>query len=268
MKSHPVHRIAGDEQPEAVAAYYEAADAGRLDDAVAQLAPNVLVATQRPGGQEVDPRWIMRGCEAVREWLQERAESPLRHDPVLCVTHGRCCMVEGLMRRRDSGEATITYVAGFRVGTEGIERYLAYATETVAPPPRTDGRKTGDARKAIDAYFDALDKGRFQEAADQFSEDVMYSHPPYRHTGITSNRRVVFSSREVLLAAFRERGKTEFRHSILEFIQRGPNAIFELVVQDLPGGGTGGSICSVGLDDEGRIKRYVANYTEPAVPQS
>jgi ketosteroid isomerase-like protein len=264
----PASRSVGDEVPKAVAAYYEAADGGRVDDAVAVLAPDVLVATQRPGGHEVDPRRILRGREAVREWLREQGRSQLRHDPVLCVTDGHCCMVEGLMRKRDTEEATMTYFAGFRIGTEGLERYLTYATEAVAAAPRTDDRRTGDARKAIDAYFAALARGHFEEAAAQFSEDVMYSHPPYRHTGITSNRRVVFNSRDELLTAFRERGQAKFRHRILEFIQRGPNVMFELVVEGLPDAGTGGSICSVGLDDEGRIDRYVANYTEPAVPQS
>jgi hypothetical protein len=171
------------------------------------------------------------------------------------------------VRRRGSGEATRTFVAGFRLGPEGrIERYLAYACDPVALPPRDDAAETGDARAAIERYFHALDAGRFEEAANQFSEDVMYSHPPYRHTGITSNRRVVFNGRAELLAAFRERGKADFHHRVLEFIQRGPNALFELVVEGLPDGRTGGSICSLSLDDGGRIRRYVAFYTEPGVP--
>lgn len=172
------------------------------------------------------------------------------------------------MRRRNGGEAAITYVAGFRVGAAGIERHVVFATESVAPAPSTGRPGTGDARGVVEAYFHALARGQFEEAADCFSTDVMYSHPPYRHTGIQSNRRVIFDGRDELLATFRERGKTQYRHRILDFIQRGANALFELVVVDLPGGGTGSAICSVGLDDEGRINRYVANYTEPAVPQS
>ncbi len=268
MKSQREHVVAGEALPWPVAAYYEAADAGSFEDAAAQLAPAVLMALHPAGGHEVDPRRILRGRDAAREWLRQRGHPPVRHDALLCVNDGRNCMLEGLLRRRDDDQPVTTYVVGFRLGPEGIERCLAYATEPVAMPPRTDDRVPGDARAATERYFHALDAGRFEEAADQFSEDTMYCHPPYRHTGITSNRRVVFNGRDELLAAFRERGTTSFRHRILEFIQRGPNGLFELVVEDLPGGGTGGSICSVGLDDAGRIDRYVAFYTEPAAPQS
>ncbi len=267
MRSRPVHRILGDELPQRVAAYYEAADDGRVEDAVDQLSPDVLVALPPPDGHEVDPRRVVRGRAEMRRLLEERGYPPVRHDLLLCVTDGSTCMVEGLMRRRGSGEATNTFVAGFRLGPEArIERYLAYACDPVALPPRDDAGETGDARAAIERYFHALDAGRFEEAANQFSDDVMYCHPPYRHTGMTSNQRVVFTGRAELLAAFRERGKADFHHLVLDFIQRGPNALFELVVEGLPNGRTGGSICSLGLDDEGRIRRYVAFYTEPGVP--
>jgi hypothetical protein len=83
---------------------------------------------------------------------------------------------------------------------------------------------------------------------------------------MTSNQRVVFDGRAQLLAAFRERGKADFHHRVLELIQRGRNALFELAVEGLPDGRTGGAICSLGLDGEGRIHRYVAFYTEPGVP--
>lgn len=268
MGAQPIHRILGDELPERIAAYYDAVDAERPDEAVRQMAPDALVALPPRGGQEVDPRNVLRGRPAVTKWLELRANSPFLHDPLLCVTDGSCCLLEGTMRRRDSGQAAITYVASFRVGAAGIERHVAFATESVAPPPRRGGLGTGDARSLVEAYFGALARGQFEEAAGYFSADVMYSHPPYRHTGIQSNRRVIFNSREELLAAFKERGKTTYRHRILDFIQRGSYALFELEVVDLPGGGTGGSICSVGLDGEGRINRYIANYTEPAVPQS
>ncbi len=269
MKSEPVHRILGDELPKRIAGYYEAADAGRVEDAVEQVSADVLVGLQPPDGHEVDPGSIVRGRPAMRQFLERRGYAPVRHDLLLCVSDGRACMVEGLMRKRDDGEPTKTFVAGFRLGSDSrIERYVAYACDPVEMPPRADGRETGDARRAIDGYFHALDEGHFEEAAKQFSQDVMYCHPPYRHTGITSNRRVVFDGRGELLAAFRERGKTEFHHRVLGFIQRGPNALFEVVVEGLPGGGTGGAVCSLSLDDEGLIERYVAFYCEPAVPQS
>ena len=132
-------------------------------------------------------------------------------------------------------------------------------------PPRADGAAPGDAAEVVDAYFHAMDDARFDAAAGCFSQDVLYCHPPYRHTNITSNLRPDFVGRRELLAGFSARGKASFKHRVLELIQRGPNALFELVVEDLPGGGTGSAVCSLSLDDEGRIGRYVAFYTEPGV---
>jgi hypothetical protein len=268
MTSHGEHAIAGDPLPGALAAYWEAADAGRVEDALAQMAPDVLVALPPPGGHEVDPRRLLRGRDAARQWLAGRDHNAVRHRTQLCVTDGSTCMVEGQLLRRSDGRPERTYVLAFRLGPLGIERYLAFTTDPVAMPPRTDDAVPGDARAGIEGYLHDLDAGRFEAAASWFSADAMYCHPPYRHTNITSDRREVFSGREELLAAFRQRGKQTFTHRMLKFIQRGPNGLFELVVENLPDGGTGSSVCSVGLDDSGRIRRYVANYTEPGVPQS
>ena len=259
----------GDPVPERVAAYFDAVDGGRTDDAVEQLASRVLVALPPAGGHEVDPRRIARGREEVRRLLGERQAEGRRHEIVLCVVEGASCLVEGLFLD-PAGKAERTFVAAFRLDAEGrIERYLAFACEpAVALPPRADLlRSVPSAGAAVEGYFQALDGGHFEEAAERFSAGVLYCHPPYRHTGITDNRRVDFNGREELLAAFRRRGRAVFSHRVLGLIQRGPNALFEVVVEDLPGGGTGSGVCSLSLDDEGRIYRYVAFYTEPGVPQ-
>lgn len=269
MKPRAASHVLGDELPRSVAAYFDAADAGRADDALEQLSPQVLVALPPERGHEVDPRRILRGREEARRFLDERDHAAVRHEVLVCVSAGRTCLVEGLLRRRDDGTPSRTFVSSFRLDGQGcIERYLVYACEPVGLAPRADERRTGDARRAIDDYLHALDDGRFEEATAQFSEDVVYNHPPYRHTGIASDRRVVFNGRAELLAAFRQRGKTVFTHRMLEFLQRGPNALFELVVEGLPGGGTGGAVCSLSLDDDGRIKRYLAFYSEVAAPRS
>ena len=259
----------GDPVPDRIAAYFEAVDRGHVERALEQLAPQVLVALPPKGGHEVDPRRVARGREEVGRLLREREPEAARHQVVLCVAEGPSCMVEGLYRNA-ADEATRTFTAAFRLGADlRIERYVAFACEpAVALPPRADSPpKAGSAWAAVERYFHALDEGLFEEAADQFSADVLYCHPPYRHTGITSNRRVDFNGREPLLAAFRERGKTVFHHRVLELIQRGPNALFEAVVEGLPDGGTGSAVCSLSLDDDGRIHRYVAFYTEPGVPR-
>jgi hypothetical protein len=258
----------GDPVPIRIAAYFAAVDGGRPDDAVEQFTPEALVALPPAGGHEVDPRRITRGRQEVRRLLGDRQAEGRRHELVLCVVEGAFCMVEGLFLD-PTGEAR-TFVAAFRLDAAGrIERYLAFACEpAVALPPRADvPPSVPSARAAVEGYFHALDAGHFEEAADRFGAGVLYCHPPYRHTGITDNRRVDFNGREELLAAFRRRGRAVFSHRVLELIQRGPNALFEVVVEDLPYGGTGSAVCSLSLDDEGRIYRYVAFYTEPGVPQ-
>jgi hypothetical protein len=261
--------LVGDRLPERVAAYFEAVDGGRLEDAIEQLAADVLVALPPAEGHEVDPRRIAHGREEVRALLQEREAEGRRHQVIVCMVEGRSCMVEGLLLDA-GGEAARTFVATFRLGDAGrIQRYLAFACEpAVALPPRADlPASVPSAQAAVESYFHALDEGRFEEAAEQFSAGVLYCHPPYRHTGTTDNRRVDFNGRQELLAAFGRRGKADFSHRVLELIQRGPNALFELVVEGLPGGGTGSAVSSLSLDDEGRMYRYVAFYTEPGVPQ-
>ena len=102
-------------------------------------------------------------------------------------------------------------------------------------------------------------------AASHFSDDVLYSHPPYRHTGITDPDRVEFRGRAALLAAFERRGKASFDHEVLTSIQRGPHCLFEGAVRNLPDGGTGSFISSLSLAADGTIRRYVSFYCEPGV---
>jgi hypothetical protein len=63
----------------------------------------------------------------------------------------------------------------------------------------------------------------------------MYNHPPYRNTGITSNKRIVFRDHQELREAFHDRGKGSFAPGMLDFMQRGRNAMFRLVVEGTPG---------------------------------
>ena len=116
-------------------------------------------------------------------------------------------------------------------------------------------------------YFEALDAGSFNEAAAQFSADVVYSHPPYRHTGIDSDDRLVFRGRDELRAAFTARGKQAFDHRIVAIGQRGPHCLLEGVVEGLPGDRNGSFVSSLTLDADGLIQRYVSFYCEPAVPR-
>ena len=262
--------VLGDAVPAAVTAYYRAADAGRFEEAAEQMGLDVLIALPPRGGHEIHPRQVARGRQTARDLLAARGALPQHHEIVLCVVEGPSCMVEGLIRANASSEPVRSFVGAFQLDANGlIARYLAFSCEPpVALPPRSDSPASArSAEAAVRGYFDSLDSGRFEESAAWFSEDVIYCHPPYKHTGITSNRRVDFIGRSELLAAFRERGKTQFVHRVLELIQRGPNALFEVVTEGLPGAAFGSAVCSLSLDDDGRIRRYLAFYTEPGVEQ-
>jgi len=141
----------------------------------------------------------------------------------------------------------------------GARDAIPTAVPTTIEPGRIDD--------ALDAYFGALDSGRFADAAACFSTDVLYSHPPYRHTDRNTDDRVEFRGREALTAAFVARGRQTFGHRILRCIQRGPHALLEGAVHDLPDGRSGSFISSLSLDDDGLIRRYVSFFCEPAVPE-
>jgi hypothetical protein len=185
----------------------------------------------------------------------------------LCVVEGASCLLEGVSRPADTDEPFATFLAEAELDGDGtIGRYLAYVCmPAVDPAPTGTDPSSADADKVLHQYFTALDEGDFDEAAAQFSADVVYSHPPYRHTGIDSNERVVFRGRDALLAAFRQRGRTSFDHTIFTSGQRGRHCLIEGRVEGLPAGGTGSFISSLSLDDDGLIRRYVSFYCEPGV---
>ncbi|HEX6349122.1 MAG TPA: nuclear transport factor 2 family protein [Candidatus Dormibacteraeota bacterium] len=259
--------IVGERVPTAVEAYYAALDAGDFESAAEQLGEDVLIALPPRGGHEVDPRQLARGRAGARDLLVGRGPSGVRHQVILCMGQERSWYVEGVTRDPADDRPRRTFTGHFSLGEDGlIARYLAFACEpAVSMPPRADSARPADAASVVDAYFHAMDAADFEAAADCFSDDVLYCHPPYRHTNITSNLRHDFVGRAQLLSGFAARGKASFTHRVLELVQRGPNALFELVVENLPGGGTGSAVCSLSLNDQGRIHRYVAFYTEPGV---
>jgi len=266
MSSRLTSRTVGDAVPARIAAYYDAADSGRADEAAEQLSENVI-AGLAPAGSEVDPRRVLRGREAMREFLRGRGSPALRHDLLFCGLDRGTCLIEGRMVDADE-RPTTTFVSSFRLGADGrIQRYVAFACEPFDELPRTDNARPGDARQRVDDYFHHLDAGEFEQAVEQFSPDVTYNHPPYRNTGITSNQRVIFRGHSELLDGFNHRGKAVFDHRLIAFAQRGPNAMFELLIDGMPDGSMPGAICSLSLGDEGRIRRYIAYMTVESVPE-
>jgi ketosteroid isomerase-like protein len=263
--------LLGDPLPSAVADYYAAIDDPRVDDAAAACSDDVLYAVAAPNVIETDARWETEGQDALRDRFEQRGVQPWAHDILLCAMEGSSCLVEGVLRRTDRSEVWASFAASMQLDGIGlVRRYLAYlcipAVElTPAGAAPSNGAAAGDAAAALDRYFGALDAGAFADAAACFSEDVLYSHPPYRHTGIDGNERVSFRGRSELLRAFEARGRQSFDHRILASIQRGPHCLLEGIVEGLPEGGTGSFVSSLTLDGDGLIRRYVSFYCEPSV---
>ena len=258
----------GDSPPHLLTAYYAALDTGRFEDAVQSFTADVVYAVPFAGAKEVEPRNVLEGRAALTAYFRARGIHPYRHAILVCASDGESCLVEGISEDAD-GRPVRTFVASLQLDAGGrIRRYLAYHCEPpVLPAPVAEGPVRGDACALVGRYFAALASGQFTAAAACFSERVLYSHPPYRHTGITDDRRLELHGREELLETFRRRGRTSYRYRIDVCLQRGANCLFENVVLGLPGGRTGGAIASLSLDTEGLIERYAAFYCEPALPR-
>ncbi len=259
----------GDLMPEALAGYYRDLDSGRRMEAAGRFSTDTVFALPPADGIETGPRRLVHGRDELLEWFDERGPRTHVHHIQLCARDGDRWLLEGVGVEPSSGEAFATFAASVQLDDHGrISRYLSFMTApAVEPPPGRNGVTTEAAAEVLRRYFDALDTGAFEEAADQFSIDVVYSHPPYRHTGIDGNERVVFRGRDQLLAAFEARGKQNFDHRVLAIAQRGRHCLLEGVVEGLPDDRNGSFISSLTLDDDGLIERYVSFYCEPAVDQ-
>jgi ketosteroid isomerase-like protein len=262
------HQLLGDRVPASLAAYWDALDSGRFAAAADCFSTDAVYAVPRARDHETDARTVTVGAAPLRERFEQRGAQPWRHVPLLCVADEHSALIEGVLREPHE-QPVATYVCSTTFGEEGrIDRYLAFSCGGARDPIPVDvdvSIEPADAEAVVDDYFAALDQGRFADAAALFSDDVLYSHPPYRHTGIDSPDRIEFRGRPALHEAFVARGATTFSHEVLVCFQRGPHCLFEGVVHDLPDGGTGSFISSLSLAGDGTIRRYVSFYCEPGV---
>jgi ketosteroid isomerase-like protein len=250
--------------PHALTTYYQALDGRRFEEALACFAPDVLYAVPPAGGSEVDARRECRGREALLQWFGDRGPRQSTHQILLWADSGDSWLIEGVVHDSLAGDPT-TFAASLRFNGDGvITRYLAYMCAEALPADHGDGVAI-DAGDVLDAYFVSLESGAFEKAAECFSDDVLYSHPPYQHTGITDSHRINFRGREALLDGFRRRGRTSFNHRILVRAQHGPHCLIEGTIDGLPEDRTASFLSSLSLDADGHIRRYVSFYCEPAV---
>lgn len=261
-----------DPLPPSLATYYAALDDGRMTDAAAAFAPDACFAGPAPAVIETDPRVLSVGRAAIRARFEGRGPRTDVHDILVCVHDARSCLLEGVSRDGTDGTALASFVASAQLDGAGlVTRYLAFATTSVIAPYEAPADSSVDALALLDRYFHALDAGDFDAAAACFSDDTLYSHPPYKHTGLDGFERVEFVGRAHLLEAFRARGQASFDHRIVAGMQRGPHALVEGLVENLPASSThrtGSFISNLTLDDQGLIRRYATFYCEPSVPRA
>jgi hypothetical protein len=204
---------------------------------------------------------LTQNPRALRDALEPAFGGGRRLDVLASVADGDDVLVEGRTVAAD-GTPDATILASVR-GEERVGRALVYACPLVDPSPTwaDAAPSSGDARAMVDRYFELLDGSDFEGAAACFSDDVLYSHPPYG-PGLP---RAEFRGYDELLAGFRNRGpKPDRAHTILRSPQAGRECLLEGYTVDLPVGGS--FIASLSLGDDGRIRRYVAVYCEPVVP--
>jgi hypothetical protein len=266
--SDPV-RVLGDPVPGVLIEFWGHVASGRSVEAAACFASSGVHAVGPAVGDETAPRAVSVGRTQIAASLSDQA-MPGGCLPRVCVSTGSVVLVEAVLH--DGVGPTATLVCSATLGAGGlIDRYLTFSCWGQRDPIPTDvpiDQTPADASAVVHDYFARLDVGDFVGAAAQFSTDVLYSHPPYRHTGIDDPARVEFRGRPALEAAFNTRGKASFDHDVLALVQRGPHCLLEGAVKNLPQEGSGSFISSLSLASDGTIRRYVTFYCEPRVAHS
>jgi len=217
------------------------------------FAANALYAYWDGSGDETAARQIARGREAIEAALERWAGA----ETLVAVADGRNGFIEGRL------DAT-SFVAALQLDHAGaIERCLSFHAPLVEPPAPPRSRSAHSARAVLDRYFAALTAGEFQEACACFSEDCLYSHPPYSRGA----SRAEFHGRAELLAGFQDvRGARPARLPRIQCcVQDGSDCFIEGVVDGDPPRGS--FVSSVSLDGDGLICRYVAFYSDSRVPR-
>lgn len=255
--------------PTSVAAFLDALSHGGPADASDSLAPGAILAFL-PEGEETSPRAVVSTTASREALVAAGARVGGAREVLVAVLDGDRVLVEGLTTW--AGQSTPgTFMASFRLDAAGrISRFVEFGCrEQVRFAPSAGGRAASAvAPELVDRYFHALDSGAFPEAAACFSDGTLYSHPPYKNTGITDPNRVQFDGRPALLEAFGHRGAQTFGHEIIAMAHNGEHCLFEGRVFDLPDDRVGGFVSSLTLDADGLMERYVSFYAEPAVPLS
>ncbi len=214
--------------------------------------------------REVAPRTVAAGPDAIEAALEDDLGiRVLRPDVHVWIATESDCLLEGSLVERSTGERTASFYASFQLAGGEIVRALTYRCDPVEASDTWDAchEATHDARTAVDGYFHDLDAARLDAAAAWFSDDVLYSHPPY-YPGAP---RAEFRGMGQLLAGFEKRGPRTNHHEVTVCLQNGRDCLIEGYSHKPEQNVSGQFVSSLSLDADGRIRRYVALYCEPSV---
>jgi hypothetical protein len=226
----------------------------------APLADDALYAYWDGSGHETAQRTVVRGGDAIRATLAATCDA--RPRTLLSLRDDENWFVEGACAA--NGRAAATFAVSAQLNPSGlITRCLAFHCPPVSPPAGGADTVPGDALAILERYFRHLIAGELVEATRCFSEECLYSHPPYRPGGA----REEFRGRDELLEGFRTtRGPRSSRPEIVCSVQRGADCFIEGVVEN-DAGPKGSFVSSASLDGDGLIRRYVAFYTSSRIPR-
>jgi hypothetical protein len=258
--------LAGDPLPCAVSELLAGLGDGDAERAAGGFAADALCAWPAVEDDESAPRASGAGRQ-VAALLTADPRLGQMHLVRLCCTEGPECLLEGWILG-PAGERARSFAASIQLDEAGlISRCLLFRTPAVEDAAGTDVRNRSgiDIQAAVDEYFEELGAARFEAATTFFSADCLYSHPPYR----PGTPRAEFRGREELLAGFEYRGAQAWRHEIDASIQRGAHVMFEghVLLDGTPDGPSGSFVCSATVDEEGKIRRYLATSCAPMVPR-
>jgi hypothetical protein len=188
----------------------------------------------------------------VERWLADACKTDADVELLIYLHERRDVFAEG----RAGG---LTCAASLQLdGDGGLVRALGLSCPLVAAPPPWEPAVRPGVRTLLERYFEALNDGDFAAAAACFTQDCLYSHPPYR----AGEPPAEFHGRLELAEQWpQRRGTRRVETSIERCMQSGNHAFVEGVA------GGGSFLSSIVLDAEGLISRYVAFYSALRVPR-
>ena len=199
----------------------------------------------------------VQGADATRETLACLAPSTLTVAATVATDE-----VSWVEISRHAGGDPETCIVGLTLDSGGLVRRLVLLRAPLVPgPTAAEVTSAPSGRPVLEGYFDDLMNSTFRGAAEHFSIDALYSHPPYAG----GSERVLFSGREALWRGFAvERGPSPARQVVTGCWQRGDRVFIEGVVEGIPDGGSFFSTAQI--SSLGEIARYIAFYSARRIP--